>query len=152
MAENEAKEIYTREQVDGIMNDFKTNVLPQIKTAIEARQKKSTGVTLVTLNSAPTASTLQYTIGEGQDAKTYDFKIGDEVRVADSENASDGANGYVFYKLHDITGSGNNKTAYWDLGASGGGGGGALGKVKVYLKDIINEIENLSPSFAGADV
>ena len=152
MAENEAKEIYTREQVDGIMNDFKTNVLPQIKTAIEARQKKSTGVTLVTLNSAPTASTLQYTIGEGQDAKTYDFKIGDEVRVADSENASDGANGYVFYKLHDITGSGNNKTAYWDLGASGGGGGGALGKVKVYLKDIINDVENLSPTFAGVVV
>ena len=152
--ENESKngKIYTQEQVDGIMNDFKTNVLPQIKTAIEARQKKSTGVTLVTLSSAPTASTLQYTIGSGQNAKTYDFKIGDEVRVQDSENASEGANGYVFYKLHDITGSGNNKTAYWDLGASGGGGGGALGKVKVYLKDIINEVENLSPSFAGVVV
>ena len=152
--ENESNngKIYTQEQVDGIMNDFKTNVLPQIKTAIEARQKKSTGVTLVTLPSAPTASTLQYTIGSGQNAKTYDFKIGDEVRVQDSENASEDANGYVFYKLHDITGSGNNKTAYWDLGASGGGGGGALGKVKVYLKDIINEVENLSPSFTGVVV
>jgi len=113
-----------------------------LKAAMQ--EYKSKFDTLVTMSEAPTSSTLTYT----HNGKTYPFKIGDEVRVPDAENASEGANGYVYYKLYDI----QNGTAYWDLGGSGGSGGGALGKVKVYLKDIINEIENLSPSFAGVVV
>ena len=101
-----------------------------------------------TLQAPPDGTTLTYTIGTGAQAVTYPFKIGDEVRVPDADNASEGANGYVYYKLYDI----QNGTAYWDLGGSGGSGGGALGKVKVYLKDIINDVENLSPSFAGVVV
>ena len=108
------------------------------------QEYKSKFDTLVTMSEAPTSSTLTYT----HNGKTYPFKIGDEVRVPDADNASEGANGYVYYKLYDI----QNGTAYWDLGGSGGSGGGALGKVKVYLKDIINDVENLSPSFAGVVV
>ena len=108
------------------------------------QEYKSKFDTLVTMSEAPTASTLTYT----HNNKTYPFKIGDEVRVPDAENASEGANGYVYYKLYDI----QNGTAYWDLGGSGGSGGGALGKVKVYLKDVINSIEQVSPSFAGVVV
>ena len=113
-----------------------------LKAALQ--EYKSQFDSLVTLNSAPTSSTLTYT----HNGKTYAFKVGDEVRVADAENASEGANGYVYYKLYDI----QNSTAYWDLGGSGGSGGGALGKVRVYLKDVINDVENLSPSFAGVVV
>lgn len=140
--------IYTKEQIDGIMNDFKTSVLPQIRTAIEARQKKTDGVTLVTLQSAPTSSTLTYTVGTGQDGKTYAFKIGDEVRVPDAENASEGANGYVYYKLYDI----QNGTAYWDLGGSGGSGGGALGKIRVNLAAIVNGSQASSSQLNGVTI
>jgi len=123
--ESNKKKIYTQEQVDAIMDDFKTNVLPQIRTAIEARQKKSTGVTLVTLAQAPTEQTTQYTVGSGQNAKTYDFKIGDEVRVADQENGEEETNGYVYYKLYDLVTENNVTTAYWELLGAGAGGGSA---------------------------
>ena len=61
------------------------------------QEYKSKFDTLVTMSEAPTSSTLTYT----HNGKTYPFKIGDEVRVPDADNASEGANGYVDYKLYD---------------------------------------------------
>lgn len=144
--ENNTK-IYTQAQVDSIMDDFKTSVLPQIKTAIEARQKKSTGVSLVTLLSAPTSDTLQYTIGSGQSAKTYDFKIGDEVRVADQEAEE----GYKFYKLYDITGTAPNQEAVWG-GLGSGGGGSVMGKIRVNLRAYVNDVLAQGTDLNGAEV
>ena len=77
------------------------------------QEYKSTYDTLVTLNSAPTSTTLTYT----HNGNTYQFKIGDEVRVPDAENSEDGTNGYVYYKLYDI----QNGTGFHgrDAGARG---------------------------------
>ena len=104
------------------------------------------------LSQAPGSDTLTYTIGEGTEAVAYPFKIGDEVRVPDTENADEGTNGFVYYKLYDIVEQNGVKTAYWAPGGSGGSGGGALGKVRVYLKDVINGTEQASPSFGGVVV
>jgi len=56
---------------------------------------------VATLQSAPTSSTLTYQ----RDGQTYNYKVGDEVRVYDSENGSDETHSYVFYKLifNDVT-------------------------------------------------
>ena len=96
------------------------------------------------MNTAPTSSTLTYTI----EGITYNFNVGDEVIVHDTTEGTEETNYYIVYKLYSI----ENNTAYWDLGGSGGSGGGALGKIKVYLKEIVNSIEQVSPSFAGVVV
>ena len=57
----------------------------------------------IQLSSTPTQSTLQYTYNNN----TYDFKIGDEVRIEDQSSST----GYTFYKLYDITDNGTN--AVW---------------------------------------
>ena len=108
---------------------------------------KSRFDTLITLPSAPTSSTLTYT----HNSKTFNFKVGDEVRVLDSEQASEGSNGYVYYKLYDITTEGNVKTAYWDLGGSGGGGG-ATGKIRVELTAVVNGSQAAASNLNGVTV
>lgn len=60
-----------------------------------------------TLQSAPTTSTLTFTL----DGNTIDFEIGQMARVADQNEAT----GYKFYQLHDITESSNVKTAHWQV-------------------------------------
>lgn len=102
-----------------------------------------------TLQSAPDETTLAYTIGTGAQAVTYDYKVGDEVRVYDSENGTDDTNGYVYYKLYDLVTASGTTTAYWALAGAGGGSGSAMGKITVRLKDLVNEVEQQSPSFAG---
>ena len=142
MAEQNTNNVITKDWMDEYTKGQKAALAP-LKDAPAVR----------TLSQAPGSDTLTYTIGEGTEAVAYPFKIGDEVRVPDAENAEEGTNGFVYYKLYDITDDGNgNKTAYWALGGAGGSGGGALGKVKVYLKDIINGTEQVSPSFAGVVV
>lgn len=64
-----------------------------------------------TLQSAPTTSTLTFTL----DGNTIDFEIGHMARVADQNEAT----GYKFYQLHDITESSNVKTAHWEEAGSG---------------------------------
>ena len=100
---------------------------------------------VATLQSAPTSSTLTYT----RDGQTCYYKIGDEVRVADAENGTDETNGYVFYTLYDLATASGTTTAYWALAGAGGGSGSAMGKITVRLKDLVNEVEQQSPSFAG---
>lgn len=142
MAEQNTNNVITKDWMDEYTKGQKAALAP-LKDAPAVR----------TLSQAPGSDTLTYTIGEGTEAVAYPFKIGDEVRVPDAENAEEGTNGFVYYKLYDITDDGNgNKTAYWALGGAGGSGGGALGKVKVYLKDIINGAESQSPSFDGVVV
>lgn len=68
---------------------------------------------VIDLNSVPTSSTLTYTVN----SVTCNFKVGDEVRVADQESET----GYTFYKLYALTTEGSVTTATWDkLGAGGG--------------------------------
>ena len=117
-----------------------------LKAALQ--EYKSQFDSLVTLNSAPTSSTLTYT----HNGKTYQFKVGDEVRVPDAENASEGANGYVYYKLYDLVTVGGVTTAYWDLIGSGGGGGGALGKIRVDLTAIVNGSQASSGQLNGVTI
>ena len=70
------------------------------------------GFYVPTLLSAPTSSTLTY----DEDGETKDFIIGSLARVADQTSP----NGYIFYQLYDITGSGANKSAVWGvLGTEG---------------------------------
>lgn len=59
----------------------------------------------VTLNAAPTTSTLSY---DGED-----FHIGAVVRVADNDSIT----GYKFYRLHDITTGGNAIWSELDTGS-----------------------------------
>ena len=68
---------------------------------------------VLTLNSAPTSSTLTHTEG----GVTYTFKVGDEVRVHDTEKGTAEGNYFVFYTLKDKS----NNTAYWEESGSGGG-------------------------------
>jgi hypothetical protein len=75
------------------------------------------------MNSAPTSSTTTYTIGTGASAKTYNFKVGDEVRVYDASEGTTESHDYVYYKLYDLVTEGNTTTAYWDLVGAGAGGG-----------------------------
>jgi hypothetical protein len=113
------------------------------------QEYKSQYGTIVTLSSKPTAATLTYQ----HNGKTYDFHVGDEVRVPDSENASEGSNGYVYYKLYDIVEqTGGQKTAYWDLGGSGGTGN-VQATIKVALKEVVNDVERQSGTdIMGAEV
>ena len=67
---------------------------------------------IVTLQTAPTASTISYTVS----GETVNFKIGDEVRAVDQESET----GYTFYKLYNLVTEGNVTTAVW--GELGGGG------------------------------
>ena len=76
---------------------------------------------VITLNAAPTSSTLTYTV----DGVTCDFAIGDEVRVVDSTQGDAGTNNYIYYKLFDI----NNGVAYWSLLKSNGESSGEYGYV-----------------------
>ena len=135
-------------------SDTLVSTIASLNAAITAlgTAVRSEHVFVTTLSSAPDETTLSYTTGSGQDAVTRQFKIGDEVRVYDSENGEEETNNYVFYKLYDLVTENGTTTAYWTLGGAGGSGGGATGKVKVYLKDIVNGIENQSPSFAGVKV
>jgi len=73
---------------------------------------KLCGFDVPTLNSAPTSSTTTYT----KDGVTVDFIIGQYARVADANEDT----GYKFYILHDITTSGNTKTAHWQETGAGG--------------------------------
>ena len=67
---------------------------------------------VIDLNSVPTSSTLTYTVNN----VTCNFKVGDEVRVADQESET----GYTFYKLYELTTEEGVTTATWDkLGAGG---------------------------------
>ena len=113
------------------------------------QEYKSQYGTIVTLSSKPTAATLTYQ----HNGNTYDFHLGDEVRVPDSENASEGSNGYVYYKLYDIVEqTGGQKTAYWDLGGSGGTGN-VQATIKVALKEVVNDVERQSGTdIMGAEV
>ena len=99
------------------------------QSAINALTKK-----VVTLNSAPTSSTLTYTYN----GVTCNFAIGDEVRVEDSKQGSSETNEYIYYKLFDI----DNGVAYWDLVGSGAGGGtGQIGEL-VSISLITNQNDN----------
>ena len=76
------------------------------------QQQDGKFVVIKDLNAAPTESTLTYT----ENGTVKNFKQGDEVRVPDAE----ADNGYTFYKLYELTTSGNTTTATWDkLGAGG---------------------------------
>jgi hypothetical protein len=67
------------------------------------------------LDSKPTSSTFTYTINN----ITYNFKIGDEVRVKDLINGEQSNNYYVYYKLYDLVTENNTTTAYWCIIGSG---------------------------------
>lgn len=97
---------------------------------------------VITLDSAPTSSTLTYTYN----GVTCNFAIGDEVRVEDSEQGSSETNEYIYYKLFDI----DNGVAYWDLVGSGAGGGtGQIGEL-VSISLITNQNDN--SDLIGANV
>lgn len=71
-----------------------------------AETDKGTGRSYVpTLDSAPTAETLTFTLEDN----TVNFQIGQMARVADQNEAS----GYKFYQLDDLVVSGNSTTAVW---------------------------------------
>ena len=110
------------------------------------QEYKSKFDTQITLQQAPTSSTLTYT----HNNKTYPFKIGDEVRVADSENAEEGTNGFVYYKLYDIVEQNGVKTAYWAPGGSGGSG--ATGKIRVDLTAVVNGSQVADSNLNGVTV
>lgn len=108
-------DIYDQQGIDQLMSDLKLKVFPQIKNEIEKRAKKSDlTARVVTLQSAPTSSTTSYTINN----VSFNFSIGDEVRVVDQDAEDTG--GFVFYKLYDLVTEGNVTTAVW--GELGGGG------------------------------
>ena len=67
---------------------------------------------VATLSATPTSSTLTYT----RDGVTYEYKIGDQVRVHDTEKGTAEGNYFVFYTLKDKS----NNTAYWEESGSGG--------------------------------
>lgn len=108
-------DIYDQQGIDQLMSDLKLKVFPQIKNEIEKRAKKSDlTARVVTLQSAPTSSTTSYTINN----VSFNFSIGDEVRVVDQDAEDTG--GFVFYKLYNLVTEGNVTTAVW--GELGGGG------------------------------
>jgi len=106
-------DIYSKQRLEQVMTDMKTKLLPQIKSEIEKRAKK-TDLTAryVTLQAAPTSSTTSYTVNN----VAINFSIGDEVRVVDQDSDL----GYTFYKLYNLVTEGNVTTAVW--GELGGGG------------------------------
>lgn len=108
----------------------------------------------VAMNSIPTDTTLTFSVTDpasGQSV-TKQFKVGDRVVVEDYEHGEEEYDYLVIYTLLKLYNEGGTDKALWALGGSGGSGGGALGKVKVYLKDIINGTEQVSPSFDGVVV
>ena len=106
-------DIYDQQGIDQLMSDLKLKVFPQIANEIEKRAKKSDlTARVVTLQSAPTSSTISYTINN----VNINFSIGDEVRVVDQDSDL----GYTFYKLYNLVTEGNVTTAVW--GELGGGG------------------------------
>lgn len=124
---------YSWEQIGSTTVDLSNYAtLQALSDAIAAVRAEDVAVT--TLNAAPTSSTTSYTKG----GQSVDFKIGDEVRVADAEQATEGANGYVYYKLYDLVDNQGTKTAYWDL--IGAGGGDVTGRIKVSVATYINDI------------
>lgn len=106
-------DIYSKQRLEQVMTDMKTKLLPQIRSEIEKRAKK-TDLTAryVTLQAAPTSSTTSYTVNN----VAINFSIGDEVRVVDQDSDL----GYTFYKLYNLVTEGNVTTAVW--GELGGGG------------------------------
>ena len=124
---------YSWEQIGSTTVDLSNYAtLQALSDAIAAVRAEDVAVT--TLNAAPTSSTTSYTKG----GQSVDFKIGDEVRVADAEQATEGANGYVYYKLYDLVDNQGTKTAYWDL--IGAGGGDVTGRIKVSIATYVNDI------------
>lgn len=105
-------DIYSKERFEQVMDDIKMKLLPQIRSEIEKRTKK-TDLTAryVTLQAAPTSSTTSYTVNN----VAINFSIGDEVRVVDQDSDL----GYTFYKLYNLVTEGNVTTAVW--GELGGG-------------------------------
>lgn len=99
---------------------------------------RADGVAVVTLSSAPTSSTTTYT----KDGQTVNFKVSDEVRVADTEQSTEGSHGYVYYKLYDLV----NGVAYWDL--MGSGGETVFGKITASITPYVNDIAS-SASLLG---
>ena len=95
----------------------------------------------------------QYTVTDPLTSQlvTKSFKVGDRVIVTDTENGDEEYDYLVVYTLLKLYTENNVEKAMWAPGGAGGSGS-ATGKVKVYLKDIINEVENLSPSFTGVVV
>ena len=76
---------------------------------------------VITLNSAPTSSTLTYTKNSIQ----YNFKVGDEVRVPDL-NVPTGNHGYIYYKLFDLVTIEQTTTAFWCAIGAGSSEGGSF--------------------------
>lgn len=97
---------------------------------------------VATLSATPTSSTLTYT----RDGQTYEYKIGDEVRVADQEAEE----GYKFYKLYDITGTAPNQEAVWGGLGSGGGSVTITGTIIVVLEEYINNSKTAGSGLVGA--
>lgn len=79
-----------------------------------------------TLSTAPTSSTLTYMIGN----VTYDYRVGDEVRVPDANSDT----GFTYYKLHDIA----NQEAVWQEANTGGGESDFRATIKVTLQAVVN--------------
>lgn len=94
-----------------------------------------------TLQSAPTTSTLTFTL----EGNTIDFEIGQMCRVADQNEAT----GYKFYQLYDITESGNVKTAHWQ---EAGSGKSILGRITVELEAYINNAKTAGGELVGVVV
>lgn len=99
---------------------------------------------VATLQSAPDETTLTYT----RDGNTYNYKIGDEVRVADAEADE----GYKFYKLYNITGTAPNQEAVWGGLGSGGGSVSVMGKIRVNLRAYVNDVLSQGTDLNGVVV
>ena len=123
------------------MDEYDTNLKAKGLTPLYERTLTPT------LASAPTSSTLTYT----KDNKTYAFKIGDECRVADQVNASEGSNGYVYYKLYDLVTENGSTTAYWALSGSGSGES-AMARITVSLEAYVNDAKTAGSDLSGLTV
>lgn len=107
-----------REMIAFFVNIAETDTLTGLLTNLETRVREQYAY-VTTLNAAPTSSTLTYTIGSGASAVTYNYKVGDEVRVLDSQRGTTGSHSYIYYKLYDLVTVDNVTTAYWDLVGGG---------------------------------
>ena len=68
----------------------------QIKSYINTVSES--GIKIIPMNTAPTSSTLTYTI----EGITYNFNVGDEVIVHDTTEGTEETNYYIVYKLYSI--------------------------------------------------
>lgn len=123
-----------REMIAFFVNIAETDTLTGLLTNLETRVREQYAY-VTTLNSAPTSSTLTYTIGSGASAVTYNFKLGDEVRVADNQHGTDESHGYIYYKLYDLVTVDNVTTAYWDLV------GGGIPEVEIGSTTPVDEVK-----------